>query len=82
MSVAPVEFHFAALDLGCFQLPIALYHESSLSGVLQGALVQFGQATASTRNGPMRLESWYEPFVPCGRRRPLPSARRLNRSDL
>jgi len=37
--VAPVAFFFAALNIGSIQLPIVLKLDSSLSGVLQGALV-------------------------------------------
>ena len=37
--VAPVAFFFAALNLGSIQLPIVLKLDSSLAGVLQGALV-------------------------------------------
>ncbi|NPA93013.1 MAG: ABC transporter permease [Chloroflexi bacterium] len=36
---APVTFFFAALNIGSIQLPIVLKLDSSLSGVLQGALV-------------------------------------------
>jgi len=36
---APVTFFFAALNIGSIQLPIMLHLDSSLSGVLQGALV-------------------------------------------
>ncbi len=36
---APVTFFFAALNIGSIQLPIMLKLDSSLSGVLQGALV-------------------------------------------
>lgn len=39
--VAPVALFFAALNLGSIQLPIVLKLDSSLSGVLQGALVLF-----------------------------------------
>jgi simple sugar transport system permease protein len=39
--VTPVVFFFAALNLGSIQLPIVLKLDSSLSGVLQGALVLF-----------------------------------------
>jgi general nucleoside transport system permease protein len=38
---APVAFFFAALNFGSIQLPIVLKLDSSLSGVLQGALVLF-----------------------------------------
>lgn len=37
--VAPVALFFAALNIGSIQLPIALKLDSTLSGVLQGALV-------------------------------------------
>jgi ABC-type uncharacterized transport system permease subunit len=37
--VAPVALFFAALNVGSLQLPISLQLDSSLSGVLQGALV-------------------------------------------
>ena len=37
--VAPVALFFAALNIGSIQLPIVLKLDSSLSGVLQGALV-------------------------------------------
>lgn len=47
--VAPVAFFFAALNLGSIQLPIALHLDSSLSGVLQGALVLFVLATEGAR---------------------------------
>jgi simple sugar transport system permease protein len=36
---APVSLFFAALNIGSIQLPIVLKLDSSLSGVLQGALV-------------------------------------------
>ena len=39
--VAPVALFFAALNIGSIQLPIVLKLDSSLSGVLQGALVLF-----------------------------------------
>ncbi|MHB1119192.1 MAG: ABC transporter permease, partial [Bellilinea sp.] len=38
---APVAFFFAALNIGSIQLPIVLKLDSSLAGVLQGALVLF-----------------------------------------
>jgi len=38
---APVAFFFAALNYGSIQLPIVMKLDSSLSGVLQGALVLF-----------------------------------------
>jgi general nucleoside transport system permease protein len=38
---APVALFFAALNIGSIQLPIVLKLDSSLSGVLQGALVLF-----------------------------------------
>lgn len=38
---APVAFFFAALNFGSIQLPIVMKLDSSLSGVLQGALVLF-----------------------------------------
>ena len=38
---APVALFFAALNIGSIQLPIVLKMDSSLSGVLQGALVLF-----------------------------------------
>jgi len=38
---APVAFFFAALNIGSIQLPVVLKLDSSLSGVLQGALVLF-----------------------------------------
>jgi simple sugar transport system permease protein len=47
--VAPVAFFFAALNLGSIQLPIALHLDSSLSGVLQGALVLFVLGTEGAR---------------------------------
>ncbi len=37
----PVTFFFAALNIGSIQLPIVLQLDSTLSGVLQGALVLF-----------------------------------------
>jgi len=37
--VAPVALFFSALNIGSIQLPIALKLDSTLSGVLQGALV-------------------------------------------
>jgi simple sugar transport system permease protein len=37
--VAPVALFFAALNIGSIQLPIVLKLDSTLSGVLQGALV-------------------------------------------
>ena len=36
---APVAFFFAALNIGSIQLPIVLKLDSSLSGIIQGALV-------------------------------------------
>lgn len=39
--VIPVAFFFAALNIGSIRLPIVLRLDSSLSGVLQGALVLF-----------------------------------------
>jgi ABC-type uncharacterized transport system permease subunit len=39
--VAPVALFFAALNIGSIQLPIVLKVDSTLSGVLQGALVLF-----------------------------------------
>ncbi len=38
---APVSFFFAALNIGSIQLPIMMQLDSTLSGVLQGALVLF-----------------------------------------
>lgn len=38
---APVAFFFAALNIGSIQLPVVLKLDSSLAGVLQGALVLF-----------------------------------------
>ncbi|MBA4399552.1 MAG: hypothetical protein C0396_06755 [Anaerolinea sp.] len=38
---APVALFFAALNIGSIQLPIVLKLDSTLSGVLQGALVLF-----------------------------------------
>lgn len=38
---APIAFFYAALNIGSIQLPIVLNLDSSLSGVLQGALVLF-----------------------------------------
>ena len=37
--VPPVAFFFACLNVGSIQLPMALALDSSLSGVIQGALV-------------------------------------------
>jgi ABC-type uncharacterized transport system permease subunit len=37
----PVAFFFAALNIGSIQLPITLKLDSTLSGVMQGALVLF-----------------------------------------
>jgi simple sugar transport system permease protein len=37
----PVSLFFAALNIGSIQLPIVLKLDSTLSGVLQGALVLF-----------------------------------------
>ena len=39
--VAPIALFFAALNIGTIQLPIVLKLDSTLSGVLQGALVLF-----------------------------------------
>jgi general nucleoside transport system permease protein len=39
--VAPIALFFAALNIGSIQLPIVLKLDSTLSGVLQGALVLF-----------------------------------------
>jgi simple sugar transport system permease protein len=52
--LAPVAFFFAALNLGSIQLPIALQLDSTLSGVLQGALVLFVLATEGARQRLMR----------------------------
>jgi simple sugar transport system permease protein len=38
---APISFFFAALNIGSIQLPIVMQLDSTLSGVLQGALVLF-----------------------------------------
>jgi ABC-type uncharacterized transport system permease subunit len=38
---APIALFYAALNIGSIQLPIVLKLDSSLSGVLQGALVLF-----------------------------------------
>jgi simple sugar transport system permease protein len=37
--VAPVAFFFACLNVGSIQLPMMLQLDSSLGGVIQGALV-------------------------------------------
>ncbi len=39
--ILPVAFFFSALNIGSLQLPLSLQLESSLSGVIQGALVLF-----------------------------------------
>jgi simple sugar transport system permease protein len=39
--VGPVAFFFAALNIGSIQLPLALKLDSTLAGVLQGAMVLF-----------------------------------------
>jgi simple sugar transport system permease protein len=44
-----VAFFFAALNLGSIQLPIVLKLDSSLAGVLQGALVLFVLAVEGIR---------------------------------
>jgi simple sugar transport system permease protein len=41
LLVAPVALFFSALNVGSLQLPLTMQLESSLSGVLQGALVLF-----------------------------------------
>jgi len=41
LVAVPVALFFAALNIGSIQLPIVLQLDSSLSGVLQGALVLF-----------------------------------------
>jgi len=47
--VAPVALFFAILNIGSIQLPIVLKMDSSLSGVLQGALVLFVLLTEGFR---------------------------------
>jgi simple sugar transport system permease protein len=51
---APVAFFFAALNIGSIQLPIVLRMDSSLSGVLQGALVLFVITMEGARQRLMR----------------------------
>lgn len=46
-----VAFFFAALNIGSIQLPIVLKLDSSLAGVLQGALVLFVLAVEGVRQG-------------------------------
>jgi simple sugar transport system permease protein len=41
LLIAPVALFFAILNIGSIQLPIVLKLDSSLSGVIQGALVLF-----------------------------------------
>ncbi len=45
----PVAFFFAALNIGSIQLPITLQLDSTLSGVMQGALVLFVLLTQGVR---------------------------------
>jgi simple sugar transport system permease protein len=47
--VPPVAFFFAALNIGSIQLPIVLKLDSTLAGVLQGALVLFVLAAEGVR---------------------------------
>ena len=60
--VAPVALFFAALNIGSIQLPIVLKLDSTLSGVLQGALVLFvllveGARAALMRHARLRAQS-------------------------
>ncbi|MCS6813541.1 MAG: ABC transporter permease, partial [Cyanobacteria bacterium] len=41
LLILPIAFFFSSLNVGSLQLPLALNLESSLSGVIQGALVLF-----------------------------------------
>ena len=52
--VAPVALFFAILNIGSIQLPIVLKLDSSLSGVLQGALVLFVLIMEGVRRRVMR----------------------------
>ncbi|MCL5734462.1 MAG: ABC transporter permease [Actinobacteria bacterium] len=52
--VAPVALFFAALNIGSIQLPIVLKLDSTLSGVLQGALVLFVLLVEGARQRYMR----------------------------
>ena len=52
--VAPVALFFAALNIGSIQLPIVLKLDSTLSGVLQGALVLFVILVEGARQRYMR----------------------------
>jgi simple sugar transport system permease protein len=51
-----VAFFFAALNIGSIQLPIVLKLDSSLAGVLQGALVLFVMAVEGLRRRIRRPE--------------------------
>jgi len=52
--VAPVALFFAALNIGSIQLPIVLKLDSTLAGVLQGALVLFVLLAEGARQRYMR----------------------------
>jgi general nucleoside transport system permease protein len=52
--VVPVSIFFAALNIGSIQLPIVMKLDSSLSGVLQGALVLFVLMMDGVRQRVMR----------------------------
>jgi simple sugar transport system permease protein len=52
--VVPVSIFFAALNIGSIQLPIVLKLDSTLSGVLQGALVLFVLMMDGVRQRVMR----------------------------
>jgi general nucleoside transport system permease protein len=52
--VAPVALFFAALNIGSIQLPIVLKLDSTLAGVLQGALVLFVLLVEGARQRYMR----------------------------
>jgi ABC-type uncharacterized transport system permease subunit len=52
--VAPIALFFAALNIGSIQLPIVLKLDSTLSGVLQGALVLFVVLMEGARQRYMR----------------------------
>jgi simple sugar transport system permease protein len=55
--VPVVAFFFAALNIGSIQLPIVLKLDSSLAGVLQGALVLFVLAAEGFRQRRRRPEA-------------------------
>lgn len=62
--VAPVALFFAALNIGSIQLPIVLKVDSTLSGVLQGALVLFVLLVEGARQRYLRRARTAGPATP------------------